>query len=94
MTAAPARPADRESPRPATSDVRCGAHGRPQHAGVAERPSQRPPRTMARISVVICAHTEQRWNETLAAVGSVREQSLPSNEIIVVVDHNPSCGPG
>jgi glycosyltransferase involved in cell wall biosynthesis len=42
------------------------------------------------ISVVICAHTEKRWHETLAAVESVRGQSHPSYEIIVVVDHNPS----
>lgn len=42
-----------------------------------------------RISVVICAHTEKRWHETLAAVQSVREQSHPAHEIIVVVDHNP-----
>ena len=41
------------------------------------------------ISVVICAHTEKRWNETLAAVESVRAQSFPGREIIVVVDHNP-----
>ena len=41
------------------------------------------------ISVVICAHTMKRWNETLAAVESVREQSFPGKEIIVVVDHNP-----
>ncbi len=41
------------------------------------------------ISVVICAHTEKRWHETCAAVASVRAQSLPSKEIIVVVDHNP-----
>ncbi|HTT51417.1 MAG TPA: glycosyltransferase family 2 protein [Streptosporangiaceae bacterium] len=40
------------------------------------------------ISVVICAHTEKRWYETCAAVQSVRAQSLPSQEIIVVVDHN------
>jgi glycosyltransferase involved in cell wall biosynthesis len=42
------------------------------------------------ISVVICAHTEQRWKETCAAVQSVREQSFPNKEIIVVVDHNPA----
>jgi glucosyl-dolichyl phosphate glucuronosyltransferase len=41
------------------------------------------------ISVVICAHTMKRWNETRAAVESVRRQSFPSKEIIVVVDHNP-----
>jgi len=41
------------------------------------------------ISVVICAHTQKRWHETLAAVESVRTQSFPRTEIIVVVDHNP-----
>jgi GT2 family glycosyltransferase len=42
-----------------------------------------------RVSVVICAYTEKRWNDTLAAVASVRRQSLPAHETIVVVDHNP-----
>lgn len=41
------------------------------------------------ISVVICAYTEKRWNETCAAVESVRTQSFPRKEIVVVVDHNP-----
>lgn len=42
-----------------------------------------------RISVVICAHTEKRWDETLTAVRSVQSQSYPCHEILVVVDHNP-----
>jgi glycosyltransferase involved in cell wall biosynthesis len=42
------------------------------------------------ISVVICAYTEDRWDDVLAAVASVRAQSLVPHEIIVVVDHNPS----
>jgi GT2 family glycosyltransferase len=41
------------------------------------------------VSAVICAHSEERWDDTLAAVGSVREQSLAALETIVVVDHNP-----
>ena len=41
------------------------------------------------VSVVICAHTQKRWHETCAAVESVRTQSFPRKEIIVVVDHNP-----
>ncbi len=45
--------------------------------------------TPTMISVVICAYTEKRWNETCAAVESVRRQTFPSKEIIVVVDHNP-----
>src|ERR1700761_3648136 len=40
------------------------------------------------ISVVICAYTEERWEQTRAAVDSVRSQSLPSLEIILVVDYN------
>ncbi len=43
-----------------------------------------------KISVVICAHTERRFNETCAAVRSVQDQSFPNKEIIVVVDHNPT----
>jgi glycosyltransferase involved in cell wall biosynthesis len=39
--------------------------------------------------VVICAYTEQRWDDVLAAVRSVHAQSLPPLEILLVVDHNP-----
>jgi glucosyl-dolichyl phosphate glucuronosyltransferase len=42
------------------------------------------------VSVVICAHLEERLADTLAAVDSVRRQSLAPAEIIVVVDHNPA----
>src|SRR5712691_10586334 len=42
------------------------------------------------ISVIICAYTEDRWNDLVAAVGSVQRQTLPPDEIIVVIDHNPS----
>jgi glucosyl-dolichyl phosphate glucuronosyltransferase len=42
------------------------------------------------ISVVICAHTEERWPETCAAVESARAQSFQNKEVIVVVDHNPA----
>ena len=44
--------------------------------------------TSPRISVVICAYTEKRWDQTLSAVESVRRQSRESLEIILVVDHN------
>jgi GT2 family glycosyltransferase len=42
------------------------------------------------ISVVICAHTKERWSETCAAVESARAQSFLNKEVIVVVDHNPA----
>ena len=43
---------------------------------------------MLSVSVVICAHTERRWDDTLAAAASVRRQSYAAKELIVVVDHN------
>lgn len=42
------------------------------------------------ISVVICAYTEDRWDQICAAVDSVRAQSLPCAEIILVIDYNPA----
>src|SRR5215218_1588173 len=41
-----------------------------------------------RVSVVICAYTEDRWTDLRAAVDSVRAQTAPAYEVIVVVDHN------
>ncbi|MFI6939738.1 glycosyltransferase family 2 protein [Streptomyces sp. NPDC050418] len=41
-----------------------------------------------RISVVICVYTEERWEDILAAVSSVRAQSWTALETLLVVDHN------
>lgn len=41
------------------------------------------------ISVIICAYTEDRWDDLIAAVESVRRQTLSPCEIIVVIDYNP-----
>jgi GT2 family glycosyltransferase len=40
------------------------------------------------ISVVICAYTERRWDDIVAAVVSVRAQTRPPARTILVVDHN------
>ena len=40
------------------------------------------------VSVVICAHANDRWDDTLAAAASIRAQSHPAKELIVVVDYN------
>lgn len=42
------------------------------------------------ISVLICAYTEKRWSQLVAAVESARHQTLAPREIIVVIDHNPA----
>lgn len=41
------------------------------------------------VSVVVCAYTEQRWEQTRAAVGSVLDQSPGPAQLLLVVDHNP-----
>ena len=41
------------------------------------------------MSVVICAYTLDRWDDVLAAVRSVVNQTTPPEETVVVVDHNP-----
>ena len=42
------------------------------------------------ISVIICAYSEDRWDELVAAVESVQQQTQCPTEIIVVIDHNPA----
>jgi glycosyltransferase involved in cell wall biosynthesis len=40
-------------------------------------------------SVIICAYTAERWDDTMRAVASVQAQQPAPNEVILVVDHNP-----
>jgi len=44
---------------------------------------------MLNASIIICAYTEERWDDLIMAVESVQQQTLLPSEIIVVVDHNP-----
>ncbi|OAA24203.1 putative glycosyltransferase [Frankia sp. EI5c] len=44
--------------------------------------------TSASVSVVICAYTEERWEDLRRAVDSILRQRRPADEIIVVTDHN------
>jgi glucosyl-dolichyl phosphate glucuronosyltransferase len=66
----------------ADSDLKPGGSLLPRHNGVE-------PNGLS-ISVVICAYTEDRWGSLLQAIDSVRWQTYPPHEIIVVVDHNAS----
>lgn len=59
-----------------------GTTGAPGGPGVSD--ASGPPG----VSVVICAYTEDRWEDVLAAVASVRAQSRPALETLLVVDHN------
>ena len=51
--------------------------------------SKHRPRSPA-VSVVICAYTEDRWDDVVEAVASVRDQALAACETILVIDHNPA----
>lgn len=42
------------------------------------------------ISVIVCAYTEARWDELGTAIDSLQNQSIPPDEIIIVIDHNPT----
>jgi GT2 family glycosyltransferase len=39
-------------------------------------------------SVIICAYIQNRWSQLLSAAESVRKQTTPVAEVLVVIDHN------
>ena len=56
--------------------------------GNAEAWCRQSPGIVTDASVIICAYTERRWENVLAALESVHAQSVPPAEIILVIDHN------
>ena len=52
-------------------------------------PSGQPVRA-PRVCAVICCYTQDRLDDVLASVDSVRNQPSVDHEILVVVDHNPA----
>lgn len=44
--------------------------------------------TTPSITVLICAYTENRWDELVRSIQSIRDQHLKPLEIILVIDHN------
>lgn len=40
------------------------------------------------VAVVVCAYTERRWNDVVAAYESLTSQTRSPDEIVVVIDHN------
>jgi hypothetical protein len=45
--------------------------------------------TQLTVSVVICAYTQERWDELVDTIASVRGQSIPVADIVLVIDHSP-----
>src|SRR5688572_19772755 len=58
-------------------------------APARERPGARPPSDGDTISVIVPAHSLERWDELEATVASALDQSRPAAEVIVAIDHNP-----
>ncbi len=52
--------------------------------------NQASPAGLPTVSVIIAAFATERWNETREAVASVRAQTVPALETILVIDHNPA----
>jgi GT2 family glycosyltransferase len=70
--------------RPLKSD-----HGMPDgDRSVLLVPVATPTARPVTVSVVICAYTTQRWQDTCAAVDSVLAQDCPVDEILLVIDNN------
>jgi glycosyltransferase involved in cell wall biosynthesis len=42
------------------------------------------------VSMVICAYTEERWEDLETAVRAARDVLRPGDELVVVIDHNDS----
>jgi glycosyltransferase involved in cell wall biosynthesis len=41
-------------------------------------------------TVVVCAHTEERWDDLVASLASVAAQDRRPDQVVLVVDHNPA----
>jgi hypothetical protein len=42
------------------------------------------------VSVVIAAFADERWDQLCEPIESVRSQTAPALETVVVIDHNPA----
>lgn len=50
--------------------------------------SREPRRPVSDVSVIICTHDDDRWEQLLAALDSIGRQSVAPKQVVVVVDHN------
>ncbi|GHO83171.1 glycosyltransferase family 2 protein [Dictyobacter formicarum] len=44
--------------------------------------------TTCNVTVIICAYTQKRWDDLIAAVESLHKQTRQPDEIIIVIDYN------
>lgn len=54
----------------------------------ASAPAGGSPLTAPSLTVVICAYTLERWDDIQRAVDSLRDQTSPPDEVLLVSDHN------
>jgi glucosyl-dolichyl phosphate glucuronosyltransferase len=60
-----------------------------EHEAVAVRDLSAESTAATTFSVVLCAYTLERWDDIRAAVASLRSQTRPADQIVLVSDHNP-----
>jgi len=41
------------------------------------------------ITVILCAYTQERWDDLFLVMDSLSRQTIPPKDIILVIDHNP-----
>jgi cellulose synthase/poly-beta-1,6-N-acetylglucosamine synthase-like glycosyltransferase len=70
-----------------TGIVGLGGTGPELFAYVEDRPESSVPHPT--VTVVICAHSEDRWDDLVPIVASVKQQTYRPAEIVLVIDHNP-----
>ncbi|NJM40968.1 MAG: glycosyltransferase [Anaerolineae bacterium] len=72
----------------ATVSANNSVHTSPAAEQARSLSNRRSDVTTSDLSIVICAYTEQRWDDLNAAIASMLHQTQTPREIIVVIDHN------
>ena len=88
--------AESAPPRPAERPLAPGGGASPEMAGTAgtlaadsQAAAGALPGDGLEVTVVVCAYTERRWEQTRAALESVLRQRPGPRQVLLVVDHNP-----
>jgi len=48
-----------------------------------------PARSGVRFTALVCAYSDERWDDLCAVIRSLEGQTLPPEQIVAVIDHNP-----